>query len=131
YVATGEGGAGRLRRSIDGGVNWSSAIAGGTGFCAAQCFYNIGLDVLPGATNAATDDVGVLGGNVAGATSRLFAKSVDGGATFMESSAGIHADTHVIKFDRTNSNTIYHGDDGGVFKSTDAGSTWSTLNSSG
>jgi hypothetical protein len=88
YVASGEGGSGRLRRSVDGGVTWSGAIAGGTGFCAGQCFYNIGLDVLPGPTTATSDDIVVLGGNVPGASSRLFAKSVNGGASFTESSSG-------------------------------------------
>ena len=47
YVATGESSTGRLRRSIDGGLTWSAVIAGGSGFCGGQCFYNIGLDVRP------------------------------------------------------------------------------------
>ncbi len=129
YAATGEGGSGRLRRSIDGGATWSVFLAGGQGFCDGQCFYNIGLDILPGATAAVTDDVIVLGGNVASAsTTHLFAKSVDGGGTFAESSAGVHADTHFIRIDPTNSNVIYHGDDGGIFKSVNGGTTWASLN---
>ena len=129
YVASGEGGSGRLRRSTDGGVTWSAAIAGGTGFCAGQCFYNIGIDVLPGPTTATSDDIVVLGGNVPGASSRLFAKSTNGGTTFTESSAGIHADTHFIRIDRLNNSVIYHGGDGGVVKSVNGGGTWTSQNS--
>jgi hypothetical protein len=128
YVANAEGSSGRLRVSTDGGATWSAFLAGGRGFCGGQCFYNIGIDVLPGPTTAASDDIIVIGGNTPGTTSRLFAKSIDGGATFTESSAGLHADTHFIKIDPTNSATIYHGDDGGIFKSTDGGLTWSSLN---
>src|SRR6202011_6212969 len=88
-----------------------------------------GLDVLPGPTTAQTDDIIVLGGNVASAsTTHLFAKSTDGGATFTESSAGLHADTHFTTIDPTNANVIYHGNDGGVFKSTNGGTSWTDLN---
>ena len=53
---------GALRRSDDGGVTWSNKLQGGGGFCAGQCFYNIGFDVLAGASTA-TDKL-LLGGNV-------------------------------------------------------------------
>ena len=133
YVASGEITNGRVRRSVDGGASWSDALStgsgSGTGFCGGQCFYNIGIDVLPGPTTAPGDDIVVLGGNVAGASTRLFAKSVNGGVTFTESSAGIHADTHFIRIDRNNTNIIYHGNDGGVVKSIDGGSSWASLNS--
>ncbi len=131
YVATGEGSNGQIRRSIDGGVTWSTALTGGGGFCGGQCFYNIGFDVRPGATTLTTDDTLVLGGNVGSSPARLFAKSIDGGTTFVESSSGIHADTHFIKIDPANNNIIYHGDDGGIFKSTNAGTTWTSLNNTG
>lgn len=128
YAATGEGN-GRVRRSTDGGASWTSVNAlAGAGFCGGQCFYNIGIDVLPGATTATSDDIVVLGGNTPGAPSRLFAKSTNGAAGFTESSAGLHADTHFINIDRSNTNVIYHGNDGGIFKSTDGGANWSSLN---
>lgn len=128
YVATGESSTGRLRRSVDAGATWSGVLAGGQGYCGGQCFYNIGIDVRPGATTATTDDIVVIGGNVAGASTRLFAKSTDGAATFTESSAGLHADTHFIRFAPGSTSVIWHGNDGGVFKSTNGGTTWATLN---
>ncbi len=122
--------SGALRRSDDGGATWSAKLAGGGGFCGGQCFYNIGFDVLPGATTA-TDKL-VLGGNVAsGSCSRQQSTSLDGGATTFTSHSTItHADTHVIKFAPSNSSIVYRGDDGGMWKSTDGGDTFATLNNS-
>ncbi len=139
YAATGESSSGTscatiaqsgaLRVSSDGGVTWSAKLAGGGGFCGAQCFYNIGFDVRPGASAAIADDTLWLGGNTTSATcNRLHAKSTNGGATFTNSATGLHPDTHVIKVDPVNANVVYHGNDGGIFKSTDGGGTWASLN---
>src|SRR6266404_1748868 len=143
YVASGEpstGGTlcnsssnpGALRRSTDGGVIWSAELPGGGGFCATssnnQCFYNIGIDLVPGATTA-TDKV-LLGGSVrSGNCTRMEGTSLDGAATtFSNMDGGLHADTHVIKIAPSDSNIVYRGDDGGIWKSLDGGNNWSSLN---
>ena len=120
--------AGALRRSDDGGATWSTQLAGGGGFCAGQCFYNIGFDIVAGATTA-TDKL-LLGGNVRSTNcAKLEGTSLDGGATvFANTDVGLHADTHVIKVAASDSNVVYRGDDGGIWKSADGGLTWASLN---
>ena len=121
---------GAVRVSTDGGVTFGAKLAGGGGFCGGQCWYDIGLAVSPGATTAQTDDLVYLGGNVSSTTNcqRLAARSTNGGATFAESNGGIHSDTHAIKIAPSNANIIYRGDDGGIWKSTNAGVDWMSLN---
>lgn len=42
--------------------------------------------------------------------------------------SSIHPDQHAIAFDPQHPETLYVGNDGGVFRSTDAGGTWQPLN---
>lgn len=63
-------------------------------------------------------------------------KSTDGGTswtmkTSWNNSPGyqpMHADQHAIVFDPANSNIMYFGNDGGMFKSTNGGETFSAIN---
>ncbi len=139
YVASGESPSGTgctngsqsgaLRVSTDGGATWSGKLAGGGGFCGGQCFYNIGIAVVPG--SAVANDTIHIGGNVATTTcQRLHALSVDGGASFTNFDSGLHADTHAIVVAPSNSSIVYHGNDGGIYKSTDGGHTWASKNNS-
>ncbi len=140
YVATGEDSTGTtcnsaviygaLRRSTDAGATWSAKLAGGGGFCDGQCWYDMGLAVVSGTVPA--NDTIHLGGNVQSAScQRMHGLSTDGGATFANNDTGLHADVHAIAVDPSNANTVYHLNDGGIWKSTDGGSTWTSLNSNG
>ncbi len=51
-------------------------------------------------------------------------RSTDGGASFAPMAREVHVDWHVIVFDRTDPDIIWAGTDGGVYRSTDGGSSW-------
>jgi photosystem II stability/assembly factor-like uncharacterized protein len=50
--------------------------------------------------------------------------SKDGGKTFRSINGGMHPDFHDYWFDPNNSNVIYVGTDGGVYRSWDGGNVW-------
>lgn len=138
YAASGEssfgtgcmnGSSGALRVSTDAGATWSGKLAGGGGFCGGQCWYNIGIAVVPG--SAVANDTIHIGGNVTSLVcERLHAISVDGGASFTNFDDGLHADTHAIVVAPSDHSIVYHGNDGGIFKSTNGGRTWASKNNS-
>ena len=111
YVASGESSGagacptgGTLRRSDDGGATWSLPLPTASGYCAAQCFYDIALAVDP--SNA----LGVLlGGSVTGPCTKLIARSVDGGVNFAPANVGVHADNQVVVFAPSDSTIAYMG----------------------
>jgi hypothetical protein len=120
---------GTLRTSLDG-VTWTP-VAGATGFCGGQCIYDAPVAMDPGNAH-----VIYIGGNADSAGtaglscgSTILAKTTDG-ATFNRSDARLHPDSHAIAISSSNSNIIYTGNDGGIFKSVDGGATWTSLNNS-
>lgn len=118
YAATGNLG-GRVLRSTDGGVTWVQQVD--NNFCTPQCFYDIAIDVDP--TNA---DKVFLGGSptlVAGV-------STTAGTGFLEGGSGVHVDTHAMTVSKSNPNIVYLGTDGGIYKSTNGGNSYTHLNTS-
>ena len=125
--------AGLLRRSIDGGVTWlnTDATAAGQGgiiravdgFCATQCFYDIGLLLDP--NNANLMQVGGTG-NYGGCA--VLAKRSTDGVTFARNDTGLHADVHAITSAPSNPATVWFGCDGGLWRSNDSGATWASMN---
>lgn len=123
YCGNGENSTGRLLKSVDGGLTWSIA-AGTTGFCSGQCFYDIAIEVDP--TNANNVYVGGASGT------NIFRRSTDGLATVPASStSSLHADCHVIKCAPSSPSILYLGCDGGIWRSADAGVTWTSKNTTG
>lgn len=115
------GNGGRVLRSIDGGATWTERED--NNFCGSQCFYNIAIAVSPTNPNPDNDRV-----YIGGQTNPIFAVSTDGADTFANSQANLHSDSHVIAVAPADASIIYTGNDGGIFKSTDAGATWTSLN---
>ena len=150
---TGAGTGVRLYRSNDAGATWTripAALLPQTcqSPAGAQCWYDVPLAVGPdsadsvylgGAANYAYMFTG--GGPCApsSATYPFFCNSsivntTDGGTTWHDISQDaangpIHPDNHSIVIDPSDASTIYTGTDGGVFRSTDGGATWTNLTS--
>ena len=118
YAATGNLG-GRVLRSTDGGTTWVQQID--NNFCTAQCFYDIAIAVDP--TNANTVYLG-------GSPNLIAAKSTNAAVSFTDNNAGVHADTHVLTVSASDPTQIWLGTDGGVYKSTNSGVTWTPMNNS-
>ncbi len=102
-------------KTSDGAANWTRLAATGAS-CGVQCWYDMTLAVDP--TNA---DVVYFGGIF------LF-RSQDGGGTFSSITGQIHVDQHILVFDPSNPNVLYVGNDGGIYKTTNGGLSWVTLN---
>ena len=118
YAATGNLG-GRVLKSVDGGLTWTQQID--NNFCTPQCFYDIAVAVDPTDANRV-----YLGGS----PTVVFGFSTNGGTSFTASASGLHVDTHAITVAPSNPSIIYFGSDGGIYKSTNAGASWSALNNS-
>ena len=119
---------GTVKTSPDG-TTWT-AVPAANGFCGGQCFYDMvpafhpdsaGTIFIAGSSNSSTGTC----------SSRILQRSTNGGASFSPSDALLHADSHAIAFAPGNHNVAYFGNDGGIFKSVDAGVTWSSVNTAG
>lgn len=138
-AATGEvptagcpGTAGQVKRSVDGGVTFSPVpVPGSLGFCGGQCFYDIAVALNP--VNSTMLLGGAARGGVTNPCTDVQKRSADGSA-FVRDDVGLHADTHVNVFAPSNPNIAYVGNDGGIWRSDDAGNpavpqaTWVSKN---
>ncbi|MFN7975604.1 MAG: hypothetical protein U0166_25235 [Acidobacteriota bacterium] len=106
-------------QSTNSGVSWTSKS---TSACDGQCTYNMTIEVN------ATDPNTVYRGTI-----RLF-RTTDAGSTWTALTTGwgagqkVHQDTHVVRRHPTDPNSFYVGSDGGLWKTTDGGSTFQNLN---
>jgi hypothetical protein len=123
--------AGAVRKQIDPfnlADTWVNKLGFGGGFCGGQCFYDIAIAVNPNDANEV-----YLGGAArgSGGCSDGMKKTTDGftsGAGTVRDDIGLHADSHALFYD--SAGNVYTGNDGGIWKRTSGGSTWTNLNSS-
>ena len=99
--------------SINGGSNWNSIPLPG-GNLGGQGFYNLDMKVDP-----TTPDIVYLC-----VTEMRKATKIGSTWTITKIGANIHPDCHALAFNPTDHLTIYAGSDGGIYKSTNGGSTW-------
>jgi photosystem II stability/assembly factor-like uncharacterized protein len=138
YAATGElvpsactgnnanrGGA--VRKSTDGGLTWSAPMTGSAGFCGGQCFYDIAIAATP--DNQTIHLGGAARSGTAGNCNiDVMKRSTNGGASFARNDNTLHADSHALAIAPSNPLVVYTGNDGGIWRSVDNGTTWVSLN---
>jgi len=117
--AFGEGGSdGQLLgifKTVDAGATWTRLVASGAN-CGSQCWYDLFV-----ATDPLNASIVYFGGV-------LLFRSDDGGTQFRNITRSIHVDQHAITFDPNDPATVYIGNDGGVFRTANRGTSWSSLN---
>ncbi len=123
--------------TADSGANWTQIDTGGYNFCGSQCWYSHVVEVDPANQNVlyAGGTANYSGNSEADFTVRqVVIKTTDGGTNWLDLSdnsapnKSLHPDMHVIAFAPSNSQTVWVGNDGGVWRSTDGGATWTNRN---
>ena len=104
-----------LYKSTDGGINWTNISS--TNYVGIQGWYDNVIAVHP----SNPDSIYCAGLDIY--------QSIDGGVTLNNISRDIvHVDHHAIAFHPTNSNIVYFGTDGGIFKTTNGGASFINCN---
>ena len=122
---------GRVFVSTDAGATFTEK-PNGRGFAGPQGFYNLGVDIHPTDGNIFYV-VGTVGrndqaGQVDVGDNGTFIFTRDGGANFEASTRTLHVDSHAVAVSPSNPNVVYTGNDGGIWRSNDAGLNWIDLN---
>ncbi|MEO6169170.1 MAG: T9SS type A sorting domain-containing protein, partial [Chitinophagales bacterium] len=110
----------KLYKSTNGGTSWSTVQSPSS--ATFYGYYDMAFTVSP------------ADANILFAGGLLVTKSVNGGQSWQVVSAWdsypsddyVHADNHALSFDPSGA-TIYSGNDGGLFKSTNLGGAWTDL----
>lgn len=125
-MSTATNGIGGIYKTVNAGSTWTSCALPvdadpgiGAEFTRSQAWYDLVVDVDPNNANTL-----VIGGV------DLF-KSTDGGGTWNQLShwyggfgfQEVHADQHAILYSPGSSGTMYFGNDGGIYRSVNGGST--------
>src|SRR6266404_2035269 len=104
---------GTVQRSINSGVTWKTVTAPGV---TLYGYYDNVLAVSP----VNFKEVYVAGFNMK--------RTTDGGSSWSSVPVAGHVDNHYIQFFPGSGTALLVGNDGGLFKSTNSGATWSSLN---
>ncbi|MBZ5637129.1 MAG: hypothetical protein LAO51_00075 [Acidobacteriia bacterium] len=110
-----------LWKTANGGSTWTRMVYGSSA-CDGQCGYNMTVKVHP--TTSTTLYRGTI---------QIF-KSTSSGTSWTNltgawgSTQKVHQDTHILLINPSNGNEIYIGCDGGVWKTTNGGSSFANLN---
>ncbi len=132
HINTGTTG-GRVYKTTDGGVSWVR-LSAADNYCDGQCFYDMPLLAEPGDPSILYHGGASAVSTTSGTTKSCFRRSDDGGTTFVDrfrsaaTGTALHSDVHVITSWPGQPNEIWNGNDGGVWRSTDRGNTWTNVN---
>ncbi|GBD07614.1 Xyloglucanase [bacterium HR21] len=117
----GSGGTGAIYKSTNRGQSWQLSYQGQSTFFNGQGWYNAYIVIHPTNPNL------VLAGGID------IYRTDNGGQTWTNvtygySGGNVHVDQHAAAFNPLNPSIVYAANDGGMYRSTDAGLTWTPIN---
>jgi photosystem II stability/assembly factor-like uncharacterized protein len=104
---------GAVQKSVDGGATWRSTADPGAYLYG---YYDNVLAVSP----VDSDVVVVAGSDIK--------KTTNGGASWVSVPTAGHVDNHCVRFAPHSSTAVLVGNDGGLFRTSDGGNNWTSLN---
>jgi photosystem II stability/assembly factor-like uncharacterized protein len=113
---------GALKKSTDAGFSWTTMTSPSSIINMSQGWYDLALATSPADANIV---MCAAGPNVSGGQG--FARSTNGGSNWSQVGTGNHVDHHDLQFEPGNGNVVYNTNDGGIYKSINAGFTWTNI----